>query len=161
MRENPDSDARLSRKDWYSALSKDVPGIADGSETAGKINDVLTSWTPPKKKVIAGDRVLAAKEGERAINAVDTLKDVDWEDPNVAEYVANLPRLTDKDVTKALAASGAPSIVNINGKVYRVKGIDNVGGGVKHDYIRLEDKDGKVVWIQHATGTVLDHPPLK
>ncbi len=160
VRDNPDEANRLSRKDWYAALSKEMPDIADGTQGVGKLQDVLGAWTPPKKKVEAGDRVLAAQEGKRAVDAAKSLKDVDWTDPNVVEYLnGSLTRLTDKDVTKALAAAGAPSVVNIGGKAYRVLGLENVGGGEKNDYIRMEDQDGNTVWIKSGTSIPLTALP--
>ncbi len=146
---------RLSRDDWFAEFKKGYTG------SNKDVAEFAATWTPPKKTVEIKDRPEAIAEGERAIKAADAFKNVDWTDPNVKEFVANLDRLEAKDVSKALAAAGSQSVVNIGGKIYRVQGLENVGGGVSNDYIRLEDQQGNVVWIRNGTTAPLTALPTK
>ncbi len=151
--QNPTSATRLTRAEWYDAAMKHFE--EGDTAPAAWLEQGISNWTPPVKKVEAGDRTLAAAEGKRLVDAAKAFSDINWNDVNVVEYVNSLARLADKDVTKALADAGAPTVVNINGNVYRVQDLDNRGGGEGGDYIRLEDKTGKTVWIKTGTGTPL------
>lgn len=156
LRRNPDS--HVTREEWYNAQSEAVKG---GGVTGAALEQALREQPDPKKRVAPGGRDLAAEEGLRAIKAAKSLSEVDFDDPNVAEYFASLDRLVANDITKALVKNSSGDLVNINGEPYIVLGLDGTGERMneKADYIRLQDKDGNIVWMQHKTDTPVSAVP--
>ncbi len=163
---------RLTRKDWYSDLVKNNPGVADGSKSATEIRAITPTKTTPKPAKV--DREVAEVEGKRLLGIESDVASIDFEDPDIKAYLASIQPTLPAQIksAKTFAKANIGQWINIGGKYYRVdngyerayefddKFFGSGSNDYKHkSYMEVTGTDGKKVYVSSDGRTTTTPPP--